>query len=213
MGNYYDAFYKLVEGEQTEIALGENGDKYDEEGKHVLDENGDFVQEYFWNGVACGSKEEYYNIINDFVKASVGEVKLRNDYSGERYFDILAAYDALRTTIYETNEYCIYEYELKDNILTVKADDGAKVSSSFGSYQPFEFSYPVADDCVWQGGGHGYGPDAQDGSWDVSPEDIESEINQVRELYDTEPDWIESPLGIQFRIIDDEVIAVYTSGA
>lgn len=127
------------------------------------------------------------------------------------YNSLLAAYDALRTTIYETYEYSIYEYELKDGILTVKADDGAAVSDGFGTCQPFEFSYSIADNCVWQEGGHGYGDEAMDGSWDVSPEDIEKEIRQERKIYDSAPDEIQSPPGIQFRIMDDEVIAVYTS--
>ena len=149
------------------------------------------------------------------VMAELSEDKW--DYSitnSDNSQSVLAAYDALRTTIYETNEYCIYEYELKDGILTVKADDGASADiNSFGTCQPFEFSYPVADDCVWQEGGHGYGDEALDGSWDVAPEDIEKEIRQERKIYDTAPDELQSPPGIQFRIIDDEVIAVYTSKA
>lgn len=213
-GSYYDEFYKLVEGEQTEIALGESREKYDEEGNLVFDESGDLAMEYFWNGAECSSKEEYDNTINDFIRSTIGETEFQSGYFREHYFNILEAYDALRTTIYETYEYCIYEYELKDGILTVKADDGANAdTNSFGTCQPFEFSCPVADNCVWQEGGHGYGDEAMDGSWDVAPEDIENEIRQERKIYDTAPDELQSPPGIQFRIIDDEVVAVYTSKA
>ncbi len=123
---------------------------------------------------------------------------------------LLAAYDALRTTIYETYEYCIYEYELKDGILTVKADDGAAVADGFGTCQPFEFSYPVADDCIWEAG-NGFGEYRTEYTYSMTPEELEVEIKNWRNQYELTPDNLESPVAIQFHVIDEQVVGVYTS--
>ncbi len=126
------------------------------------------------------------------------------------YDSLLAAYDALRTTIYETYEYCIYEYELKDGILTVKTDDGAAVADGFGTCQPFEFSYPVADDCIWEAG-NGFGEYRTEYTYSMTPEELEVEIKNWRNQYELTPDNLESPVAIQFHVIDEQVVGVYTS--
>ncbi len=123
---------------------------------------------------------------------------------------LLAAYDALRTTIYETYEYSIYEYELKDGILTVKADDGAAVADGFGTCQPFEFSYPIADDCIWEAG-NGFGEYRTEYTYLMTPEELEVEIKNWRDQYDLTPNNLESPVAIQFHVIDERVVGVYTS--
>lgn len=213
MGGYYNILYRLEDGEQKELAQGEWGDKRDDEGNLIWNESGDYpVQEYFWNGAECGSEEEYYNAIDAFIQSIVGDVEMRSAYFGERYFNMLDAYDALRTTIYEAHEYCIYEYELKDGILTVKADDGANANTrSFGIGEPFTFSYPVSDDCIWE---DGYGYDEireQNPTWIKTPGEVEEEIKEWRKWYDNYPDEIESPVGIRFYVTDGEVVKVLTS--
>ncbi len=90
MGCYYDEFYRLVNGEQTVIMTGRWGDKRDEEGKMVWNEEGTYPeQEYVWNGTVC-SEEEYHEAIDRFIKETVKDAELIkvDSYGDDSYHNI-----------------------------------------------------------------------------------------------------------------------------
>ncbi len=204
--------YLVKEGQFcVNVGYGSSGYEY-----NVVSLNGNFKETltseindgiYFLNGEVV--ERDIWKQITDTTITTGVNINY-NDSKENTYVSLLAAYDALRTTIYETYEYCIYEYELKDGILTVKADDGAAVADGFGTCQPFEFSYPVADDCIWEAG-NGFGEYRTEYTYSMTPEELEVEIKNWRNQYELTPDNLESPVAIQFHVIDEQVVGVYTS--
>lgn len=180
----------------------------------VCDFSGALVgEEYKLNDSAVGSMEDINNYIQSLeCNESVETWKMTSLYKQNEGIksSFLNLYDEFRTTTYGTYEYCIYECELKDGILTVKADDGVNASSSFGKQTAFEFSYPVADNCIWEAG-NGFGEYRSEYTYPITPEEVELEIVKWRNEYDLTPGYMESPVAIQFHIIDDLVVGVYTS--
>lgn len=157
----------------------------------------------------------YYFYLNDVevpaeeMEAYIGSFDFNTTLYTAEADSLLAAYDALRTTTYETYEYCIYQFEIKDGVLTVAADDGAAVADGFGLQESFSFSYPVAEDCTWEDGywgGNGYESYEQ-----IDGETVMKQVESWRKEYETYPDYLESPVGIFFDIVDDEVVRVYTT--
>ncbi len=199
MGNYTDYFYSLSDGAINEVAEGYYYVEYDDE------ENKTF---YEWNKNECSSEEDYYNRMIDFCNSQAGGANWRKvDTYNNIHTNILAAYDALRKTTYSTYEYCIYQFEVKDGILTVASDEGVAVSDGFGLQPSFSFSYPVAEDCIWEDGywgGNGYESHRQ-----IDAEAAMKYVKEWRNAYETSPDDVESPASINFDIVDDEVVRVY----
>ncbi len=98
MGYYYDIFYTIIDGQQTTLAEGYWGDKW-ENGEVVWDYEADYpMQEYFWNGEECSSKEEYEEAIATFCEAAVksDNWKSAGSFSDEMYLDVYTAYEALQ---------------------------------------------------------------------------------------------------------------------
>lgn len=206
MGNYYDVFYKLVDGKQTAIAEGRYGDKYDEEGEIIWDDDDYPVQEYFWNEVECESEEAYYNAINEFIELSVGDVEFEI-IDSEGYLNILEAYDALRTTTYQILAYEFTEFSMSDGVLTFSSDGAAR----YGAEHPkaFSHSFPVAEDCSW-----GYYNAGETYPYQESDyEDMKAQIEADMDLYATdfemfgEIGW-DSPPGYYITVVDGEVVDV-----
>lgn len=146
----------------------------------------------------------------DFCNSQAGGANWRkvNTYNNI-HTNILAAYDALRKTTYSTYEYCIYQFEVKDGILTVSSDEGTAVSDGFGLQPSFSFSYPVAEDCIWEDGY--WGGDGYESNRQIDAETVMKDVKAWREAYETSPDDVESPVGIYFDIVDDKVVRVYTT--
>ena len=71
-------------------------------------------------------------------------------------------------------------------------------------------SYPVADDCIWEAG-NGFGEYRTEYTYSMTPEELEVEIKNWRNQYELTPDNLESPVAIQFHVIDEQVVGVYTS--
>lgn len=201
MGHYTDFFYSLSDGGINEVAEGYYYVEYDDE------ENKTF---YEWNENECSNEEDYYNCMIDFCNSQAGGANWRkvNTYNNI-HTNILAAYDALRKTTYSTYEYCIYQFEVKDGILTVSSDEGTAVSDGFGLQPSFSFSYPVAEDCIWEDGY--WGGDGYESNRQIDAETVMKDVKAWREAYETSPDDVESPVGIYFDIVDDKVVRVYTT--
>lgn len=150
------------------------------------------------------SRQELVNLYDRFIE-------LRSWDNTDLKVDIFDLYDDLRITKYTTYEYCIYQFEINNGILTVTADDGVNGADSFGLETPFSFSYPISEDCIWE---DGYGYDRYRYEYGVSEIDMEDVIESIkrwRGQYEKNPDYIESPVGIRFCIEDEVVIGVYTS--
>lgn len=132
------------------------------------------------------------------------------------YHDVLSAYDAARTTIYYANMPEIDEFELSNGVLTASTNDGSKYG--WYSREPFSFSYPVADDCIWEYGW--YEADFvkdKDISYEELKEMITSDFEWYESLYKKNgKEWfdeygIESPLSIQITVTDGIVVKVRVS--
>lgn len=50
MGYYYDVVYSIVDGVLTQVAFGTYEFAYDDQGSFAMDENGNEIMEYTWNG-------------------------------------------------------------------------------------------------------------------------------------------------------------------
>ncbi len=200
MGYYMDTYYSMSDGRLNEVASGDYYVEYDDEGNTTF---------YQWNGSECANEEDYYSHIDAFCDSQVGEAEWKEvSIYGDINTNILSAYDALRTTTYNTYEYCIYQFEVKDGILTVAADDGAAVSDGFGIQKSFSFSYPVAEDCIWEDGY--WGGDGYVSTRQTDEQTVMEDIREWREAYETIPDDVESPVGIYFDIVEEKVVRVYT---
>lgn len=150
------------------------------------------------------SRQELVDLYDRFIV-------LRSGDDTDLKVDIFGLYDDLRITKYTTYEYCIYQFEINNGILTVAADDGGNGADGFELETPFSFSYPISEDCIWE---DGYGYDRyryEYGVCEIAVEDVIESIKYWRERYENNPDYIESPIGIRFCIEDEVVIGVYTS--
>jgi len=155
--------------------------------------------------------DKYGDMLNQMLN---GYVAMQGEYK-----TIFSAYDAARTSTYYANLPEIEEFELSKGVLTVSTNDGSR----YGWYAstPFSFSYPVADDCVWEQGW--YESDFVKDK-DISYEDLKATITSEFERYenliknngeawfiDNQP--IESPLGIQITVTDGVVVSVRVTGS
>lgn len=188
-----------------------------------FDGDGNYIPVYQISG-ADVSEEEYNQKLNDIT------ADITNSYSGDENFsqdtdvtDLIMEYDSIKSisdmesfddeanipyteTTYNTYEYCIYQFEQKDGILTVAADDGAAVADGFGLQDSFSFSYPIAEDCTWESGhwDDGFVPYEQ-----IDMETVVQGINEWRNDYELFPDELESPAEICFDIVNDKIVRVY----
>lgn len=224
MGFYFDEFYMLADGEQTVIASGEWGDKYDEKGNIIWNEDGDYPeQEYSWDGVSC-SEEQYYKAMNDFVKAEAGDVEFTyvDPYGGDIYLNVLEAYNGLNIKKYSACWPQIVDFDLKGGVLTFSSDSGERYGWG-GGEMGFSISYPVAADCIWEnrsvGMGEAYQPQVGDTDYigDTSYEEIKEWIDAERTWYDeavatygSDEVWLESPVNVVVVVEEGVVVRVYT---
>lgn len=224
MGHYYDEFYRLINGEQTVIMSGRWGDKYDEEGMLILNEEGDYPeQEYVWNGTVC-SEEEYYDAIDRFVKETVGDAELIevDSYGGDSYDSILDAYEGLKYRKYAAFWPQINEFTLENGVLTFSVGGGAYYGWG-GEEIEYTVSYPVAKDCKWEdrgrGGGKHYQLEVADTDYlgDTTFDDIKAWIDQEKKEYDEtvaqfgrDEAWVESPVSVVVVVKEGIVVRVYT---
>lgn len=228
MGYYYDDFYCLENGEQVLIAGGEYGDKYDEEGNIVWNEEGDYPEQvYAWEGEEC-SEEEYYDMIDLFIKTSVGDAVFTevDTYQGGMYFNMLEAYQALKTKSYSAFWPEMEEFDLKNGILTFTVSDGAYYG--WGGTQEdseilYTVSYPVAPDCIWEnrivGSGENYQPQVGNTEYlqDTTYEEIRDWLDSEKEFYEEmvatygkEEAEVSSPFNTVVVVEDGVVVRVYT---
>ena len=182
-----------------------------------FDGDGNYIPVYQISG-ADVSEEEYNQKLNDIT------ADITNSYSGDENFsqdtdvtDLIMEYDSIKSisdmesfddeanipyteTTYNTYEYCIYQFEQKDGILTVAADDGAAVADGFGLQDSFSFSYPIAEDCTWESGhwDDGFVPYEQ-----IDMETVMQGIKEWRDDYELFPDELESPAEICFDIVNN----------
>lgn len=191
MGYYYDEFYRLVDGEQTVIMAGRWGDKRDEDGRLVLNEDGTYPeQEYAWDGTVC-SEEEYHEAIDQFIKQMVGDAELIkvDSYGDDSYDNIPEAYEGLKYRKYAAYWPRIHTFNLEDGVLTFSVRNGAYYGWG-GEEIEYTVSYPVAEDCKWEQRGRGTGEHYQlevadtDYIWDMSYERIKEWIETEKQEYD-----------------------------
>lgn len=224
MGHYYDEFYRLINGEQMVIMSGRWGDKYDEEGMLILNEEGDYPeQEYVWNGTVC-SEEEYYDAIDRFVKETVGDAELIevDSYGDDSYNNILDAYEGLKYRKYAAFWSRINEFTLENGVLTFSVGGGAYYGWG-GEEIEYTVSYPVAKDCKWEdrgrGGGEHYQLEVADTDYlgDTTFDDIKAWIDQEKKEYDEtvaqfgrDEAWVESPVSVVVVVKEGIVVRVYT---
>lgn len=131
-----------------------------------------------------------------------------DDYGGT-FSSLLGAYDDLRTIKYTAWAFCIEDFEEKDGILTVKADNGEK--SSFACNEGFSFSYPIAENCFFEWSYSFNDSRREPDVTQISFSDIENTVKAWRQDYNEYPDMLESPAGIRFCILDDEITGIYLS--
>lgn len=159
----------------------------------------------------------YYNYLNNseveaeeidtYINSFGFEISL---YNAEATESILSAYDVLGNSTYSTFEFCIYQFEVNDNILSVSADKGS--NARFGTDTSFSFSYPVSEDCIWEDGY--WGGDYNDtyvSYGQINIEAVMEDIKKWRKIYEADPENLEIPVGINFCIVDDEIVRVYTT--
>lgn len=160
--------------------------------------------------------DEYYFYLNDVevqeeeLDAYINSFDFETTLYTAEAESLLSAYDALNTVKYTTWEFCIYQFEINDGILTVSADEGA--NANFESGDAFSFSYPIAEDCIWEDS-YGFNDNNQGLYYveQIDAESVKKEIESWRGYYETDPDNMNSPVAIRFCILDEEVIGVYTS--
>ncbi len=224
MGVYYDEFYQLVDGEQTVIASGEWGDKYDEEGNIVWNEAEDYPeQEYAWNGEPC-SEEEYYEAIDEFIEASVGDAEFcYHSYWGDQYMNMLDAYESLQYKRYAAYWPQIEKFELQDGVLTYKVRGGGYYNWGSNDDPIFAISCPIAPDCIWEQRGVGMGehcePQVGDTDYicDTTYEEIRKWIDDEKAWFEEaaaefgrDEAWVESPVNVVVVVKGGVVVRVYT---
>lgn len=126
---------------------------------------------------------------------------------GGTFGSLLGAYDDLRTIKYTTWAFCIGDFEEKEGILTVKADNGEK--ADFDCEEGFSFSYPISENCFFESS-YNYNDSRRESSvTQLSLSDIENSVKLWRQEYNESPGMIESPAGIRFCILDDEITGIY----
>lgn len=224
MGNYYDEFYRLVDGEQTVIMAGRWGDKRDEDGRLVLNEDGTYPeQEYTWDGTAC-SEEVYHEAIDQFIKQTVGDAELIkvDSYGDDMYDNIPEAYEGLKYRKYAAYWPRIHTFNLEDGVLTFSVGNGAHYGWG-GEEIEYTVSYPVAEDCKWEKRSRGTGEHYQlevadtDYIWDISYERIKEWIETEKQKYDgavatlgKDKARVESPFSVVVVVKEGVVVRVYT---
>lgn len=173
------------------IMAGRWGDKRDEDGRLVLNEDGTYPeQEYAWDGTVC-SEEEYHEAIDQFIKQTVGDAELIkvDSYGDDSYDNIPEAYEGLKYRKYAAYWPRIHTFNLEDGVLTFSVGNGAYYGWG-GEEIEYTVSYPVAEDCKWEQRGRGTGEHYQlevadtDYIWDMSYERIKEWIETEKQEYD-----------------------------
>lgn len=224
MGYYYDEFYRLVDGEQTVIMAGRWGDKRDEDGRLVLNEDETYPeQEYAWNGTVC-SEEEYDEAIDQFIKQTVGDAEMIevDSYGDDSYDNIPDAYEGLKYRKYGAYWPRIHTFTMEDGVLTFSVGNGAHYGWG-GEEIEYTVSYPVAEDCKWEERGRGTGEHYQlevadtdyirDASYERIKEWIETEKREYDEVAATlgkDKARVESPVSVVVVVKEGIVVRVYT---
>lgn len=224
MGHYYDEFYRLVDGEQTVIIAGRWGDKWDEDGRLVLNEDGTYPeQEYAWDGTVC-SEEEYDEAIDQFIRQTVGDAEMIevDSYGDDSYDNISDAYEGLKYRKYAAYWPRIHTFTMEDGVLTFAVGNGAQYGWG-GEEIEYTVSYPVAEDCKWEERGRGTGEQYQlevadtdyirDASYERIKEWIETEKQEYDEVVATlgkDKAWVESPVSVVVVVKEGIVVRVYT---
>lgn len=223
MGLYYDEFYRLVDGKQTAMKSGQWGDRHDEEGNIIWNEEGDCPQkEYAWEGKEC-SEEEYYAAMDQFVQETVGDAAFIqvNWYGG--YADMGKAYEGLKYRSYSAYWPQIREFRLEDGVLTYAVGGGGSYGWGSNDDMMYTISYPVAPDCIWEDRGVGMGEHYQP---QVADTDYirDTTYEKMKEWIDKEKKWFdeaaaefgrdgmraESPVNIVVVVKEGVVVRVYT---
>lgn len=224
MGYYYDEFYRLVDGEQTVIMAGRWGDKRDEDGRLVLNEDGTYPeQEYAWDDTVC-SEEEYDEAIDQFIKQTVGDAEMIevDSYGDDSYDNIPDAYEGLKYRKYAAYWPRIHTFTMEDGGLTFSVGNGAHYGWG-GEEIEYTVSYPVAEDCKWEERGRGTGEHYQlevadtdyirDASYERIKEWIETEKREYDEVVATlgkDKARVESPVSVVVVVKEGIVVRVYT---
>lgn len=192
MGYYYDSIYQYENGTFDLTFDGTYGDPAD---GPILDENGDFVFEYFIDGKKV-SEDEYTKALDK----AVDQEKLVAIYDG--YDSILEAYDALEDVdLLDDDSWSIYmtEFEKKDDKLSIATDEDGDT---------WEKTYTCSEKLTYGSRGVGARTNESEFFENYTYEEMKSSLEAIRKEYEETEEFC-SPASIHFITVNGILVDVY----
>lgn len=200
--------------------------------RYSLDSNLNLVENMYYSmtydsygnmtGVDASSGLSADFTVSDYIKSRQDLMSIDDKFIEIRGYDdnvlkanIFDLYDMASTEIYEAYWFQFDTFELENDILTVKVNDGTW--ADWGPYETFEFSYPIGETCEWHDGYIYYyykWGDVQASSFETMKQIIDTNMKEWNDFKDTayakEYDiGIESPQCIYIYVRNGVIVDVY----
>lgn len=189
MGVYYDKIYSIGDEDFILLNDGEWNEVYDEDYSVKLDENGNILCEYSWDGQEVSS-EEYEECLSQVY--DIG--KEIDSYEMTYYSSIREAYEGISVITYTADCSTVYEFEIVDDHLIVRTDGD----------EPISIGYPISSKCIWY---RCYVGNEDEASETLSFEEIKEHLKGLRQEAKNGSYTCWNGLGI--RVQNNEVTKVY----